>query len=295
MELMEIRSATQEEFRTAVDWAAAEGWNPGLNDTECYFAADPEGFFLGRVNGVVMAGISAVRYEGGFGFIGFFIVKKDYRGRGFGKHMWAHAMRWLGDCHNIGLDGVPEQQENYRRSGFHHAYENVRHELRVNVNTPGTCGKEKLGHKTGRVPRPISDWDLNEVLSYDSQFFPAPRTAFQRKWFTQTGGTGCATEDNQGITGLGYVRPCRSGMKIGPLHADSPGIAEAILDYLLRESHRMNAPALYLDIPRVNPHALAMARKYGMVPVFETARMYTSMIPPLQNRRIYGVTSFEIG
>jgi ribosomal protein S18 acetylase RimI-like enzyme len=289
---MEIWTATQEEFRTAVEWAAAEGWNPGLNDTECYFAADPEGFFLGRVDGVVMAGISAVRYEGGFGFIGFFIVKKEYRGRGFGKQMWAHAMGRLGDCHNTGLDGVPEQQENYRRSGFYHAYENIRHELRV--DTSGT-GMERSSDKAGPVPRPLSDWNLNDVLSYDSQFFPASRTAFQRKWFTQTGGTGCATGDNQGITGLGYLRPCRSGMKIGPLQADSPGIAEAILDFLLEEAKKMNATAVYLDIPRVNPHALDMVRNYGMIPVFETARMYTSMIPPIQNRRLYGVTSFEIG
>jgi hypothetical protein len=32
---------TQPELRIAVDWAADEGWNPGLNDAACFYAADP--------------------------------------------------------------------------------------------------------------------------------------------------------------------------------------------------------------------------------------------------------------
>ena len=31
---LKIRPLTREEFDVAVEWAAAEGWNPGLHDTE---------------------------------------------------------------------------------------------------------------------------------------------------------------------------------------------------------------------------------------------------------------------
>jgi hypothetical protein len=27
----------------AMEWAAAEGWNPGLNDADCFHIADPTG------------------------------------------------------------------------------------------------------------------------------------------------------------------------------------------------------------------------------------------------------------
>ena len=38
----------------AVDWAAAEGWNPGLHDAECLHAADPGGFLMAFVDGCLV-------------------------------------------------------------------------------------------------------------------------------------------------------------------------------------------------------------------------------------------------
>ena len=32
-----------DEISIAVNWAAAEGWNPGLADDACFAAVDPEG------------------------------------------------------------------------------------------------------------------------------------------------------------------------------------------------------------------------------------------------------------
>jgi len=33
-----------DEISIAVNWAAAEGWNPGFADDACFAAVDPEGF-----------------------------------------------------------------------------------------------------------------------------------------------------------------------------------------------------------------------------------------------------------
>jgi hypothetical protein len=41
------------EISTAVNWATAEGWNPGLADDACFAAADPEGFFIGELDGAL--------------------------------------------------------------------------------------------------------------------------------------------------------------------------------------------------------------------------------------------------
>jgi len=34
---------SRQELDLAVDWAAAEGWNPGLHDANCFYAIDPTG------------------------------------------------------------------------------------------------------------------------------------------------------------------------------------------------------------------------------------------------------------
>lgn len=69
-----IRTMTRGEIDMAVEWAAREGWNPGLHDANCYFAADPNGFLIGLLSSRPIATISVVKYGGGFGFLGFYIV-----------------------------------------------------------------------------------------------------------------------------------------------------------------------------------------------------------------------------
>jgi hypothetical protein len=52
---------------------------------------------------------------------------------------------------------------------------------------------------------------------------------------------------------------------------------------------------VFLDVPAVNQHAVAMAEKHSMEISFETARMYTIEQPQMQLKGIFGITSFEIG
>ena len=57
----------------------------------------------------------------------FYIIKSQYRGRGFGLQLWNAAMAYMGG-RNVGLDGVIAQQGNYRKSGFKLAYRSIRHQ-----------------------------------------------------------------------------------------------------------------------------------------------------------------------
>ena len=83
-----IRTMTPDEIGLALDWAAAEGWNPGLYDAAPFLAADPEGFLIGFLEDVPVAMISAVRYGKTFGFLGFYLVRPDRRGQGYGWAIW---------------------------------------------------------------------------------------------------------------------------------------------------------------------------------------------------------------
>jgi hypothetical protein len=57
---------SRREVDLAIDWAAAEGWNPGWHDADCFHAADPNGFLLGLLGNEPIATISAVRYGASF-------------------------------------------------------------------------------------------------------------------------------------------------------------------------------------------------------------------------------------
>ena len=59
---LRIRPMRPDEISIAVNWAAAEGWNPGFADDACFAAADPEGFFIGELKGALAATVSCVNY-----------------------------------------------------------------------------------------------------------------------------------------------------------------------------------------------------------------------------------------
>jgi hypothetical protein len=54
-----IRVMDRREIAIAGDWAAAEGWNPGLDDAACFATVDPNGFYIGELDGAAASTITA--------------------------------------------------------------------------------------------------------------------------------------------------------------------------------------------------------------------------------------------
>ncbi len=273
-----LHRMTEADLALALEWAAAEGWNPGPHDARCFYAADPEGFFLGERDGVPIGCVSAVRYGSGFGFLGLYIVKAEHRGQGFGLELWRAALDRLGD-RVIGLDGVVAQQENYRKSGFQLAFRNIR----------------QKGRGGGAAPPGLTDLaaiPIDEILRYDETAFPAQRTEFLKSWIGQPQAVALGLVDGRRLKGYGVLRACREGFKIGPLFADDEETADCVFSGLLA---RAPGAPVFLDTPEANPTAVALAARYAMTPVFETARMYKNGTPHMGLDRCFGVTTFELG
>ncbi|MGX1323531.1 ribosomal protein S18 acetylase RimI-like enzyme [Bradyrhizobium sp. USDA 377] len=279
MSELQIRNLRPEEISLAIDWAAAEGWNPGLSDAACFAVPDAQGFLVGEIDGEPVATVSCVNYDDRFAFLGFYIVRADLRGAGHGLRIWNAAIAHAG-ARVIGLDGVVAQQDNYKKSGFQLAYANIRYSGIVAV-PPAPAAVATLD----KVPFALVEAD-------DATVFPAKRSAFLRAWISAPGHVGRALLRDGKLAAWGVIRPCRSGYKIGPLVADDRAAAEKVAQTLLAS---VGNSEIFLDVPAVNHDAIALAESLGLKPVFETARMYTGPIPPLRIDRVFGVTSFELG
>lgn len=278
-----IKTMGRRDLDQAIDWAAAEGWNPGLHDGDCFYAADPNGFLMGVLGDEAIASLSVVKYDDSFGFLGFYIVKPEFRGQGYGFQLWQAGLAYLQGC-NIGLDGVIAQQANYLKSGFQLAYRNIRYQ----GISPDSAAPPLLA---GIVP--LSSVPIAAVIHYDQLFFPADRTAFLTGWLAQPESHRFGLIAQGALAGYGVIRRCRDGFKIGPLFADSPDFAEALWQALITQVP--SGQVVYLDVPEVNGAAIALAEQHGMTRVFETARMYTQTPPTLPIARMFGVTTFELG
>jgi len=276
-----IRTMNRKEIDITIEWAAKEGWNPGLYDADCYYSADPNGFLIGLLGDEPIATISVIKYGESFGFLGFYIVKPEYRGKGYGIQLWNAGLKYL-EGRNIGLDGVVAQQDNYKKSGFKLAYRNIRYK--------GVSGGDR--HQSSEIVQ-LSTLPFEIIDSYDRPFFPAKRSQFIKSWINQPDSHALGIMQNGKLAGYGVIRQCRSGYKIGPLFAENPELAESL--FLALKTRIKPSEPVYLDTPEVNQAAVTLAERYNMTVSFETARMYTGVVPDMPLDHLFGVTSFEIG
>jgi len=276
---MSIRVMNLEDLEIVLAWAADEGWNPGLNDAQAFYKADPEGFFVKEVDGAPVAAISVVNHDPNFAFLGLYLCRPEYRGQGHGLEIWqagiAHA-----DTRSIGLDGVPEQQGNYARSGFVKYGSSVRYEGNFDVNPDP------------RV-RAARAQDMPKLVELDGFSCGIERERFAQAWFSRVSDRQTMVlREGADITGFATFRRCRAGSKIGPLYAGSESDAWALL-----ASNPYSSPDKpdFIDVQDQNGALAELLRGSGFEPVFETARMFRGAPPVTQPARFQAIATMELG
>jgi hypothetical protein len=270
---------SREELELAVEWAAREGWNPGLNDAAAFFAADPGGFFVAEAEGEVVGAIAAVSYGRDFGFIGLYIVRPGMRGRRCGLMLAERAAAHLAG-RTIGVDGVLGKQRQYAKFfGLQFAHRNIR------------FGGVVAGDLAGDDFVDLRSVPIEDILAFDRRYFPGPRDAFLRAWLAMPNAVGYACVAD-GLRGYGVIRQCREGFKVGPLFAETAEAGERL--FLALCTHA-KGQTVFLDVPEINATGVAMAANHGLREVFATARMYRGSAPELPMDGIFGVTTFELG
>ncbi len=277
------------------EWANREGWNPGRYDGPCFHDADPEGMLLAELHGEPVATISCVRHSDDFGFVGQYIVKPEFRGRGFGLRLWTAGMAQLAG-RNVGLDGVLDQVANYEKSGFRFSHHHIRY------------GGTLAGRSSPGLVR-LDAVPFADMFAYDRDCFPAAREAFLRSWLAQPESASLGVLRDGKLAGFAVARKAVEGFKIGPLFADDAPAAEALLLGLAKE---VGGPVV-IDVPDAtfHPTAEVLVRKLGLMEVFRCARMYTRGRPAHgaavkpgfagdrprgeAERKVFGTTSLELG
>lgn len=273
-----FRTATLAELRLIVDWAAAEGWNPGLDDAEAFHSADPQGFFVAVDQAdAPIAAISIVNHNEAFAFLGLYIVHLEHRGKGIGLELWTHALAHAGS-RTVGLDGVEDQQSNYAVSGFRHAGGTTRY----SGNVVGVT------HESIELTRPEH---VSTLIGLEAEASGVEKPAYMRAWFGRTDHrVTLVTHEGGEIRGLCTVRRCRDGAKVGPLIADDADVARRLIDH----AATLFEGPLIIDVPDTAKPLIDLSQAYGLTAGFQTARMYRGR-PIFGNSDIYAVATLELG
>lgn len=272
-----FRTATVTEIAQMLDWAAQEGWNPGIDDAQAFHAADPDGFFVAEHDGQPIAAISVVNHSDRFAFLGLYLCRPDYRGMGIGFALWQHALKHAGNrC--IGLDGVPAQQANYALSGF----------VRTGF-TQRFCGT--LQPAPLELPLATAQ-DFDALHRLDVMANGVGRPRFLRAW-TQVSHSRKTVLLKRGaaITGFATARACRTGCKIGPIVASN---ARDALYLAGQAAASLQAGSVIIDVPDPSITFARMLADQGFTETFRTARMYLGDAPTPAST-LMAVATLELG
>lgn len=275
--MIEFGPASLFEIEQMLDWAAAEGWNPGLDDAAAFQAADPAGFFVARVGGGAVGSISVVNHSDRFSFLGLYIVRPEFRGKGIGKALWDHAVKHA-EGRTIGLDGVSEQQDNYARSGFIIAGATERfHGMIEGKPVPAA--------------RCASAQDTASLVQQEARHSSVLKPAFLNAWYTKRPSRKTwLIKGPNGIEGQATIRHCHTGSKIGPLCANDISVARMLI---LHCASQANGP-LSIDVPSHDEGLRGLCLSLGLLPNFETARMYKGTAPA-PTTPVFAVATLELG
>ena len=274
----EFRVAGIGDVRTMLDWAEAEGWNPGLDDAEAFLAADPSGFFIAQVDGAPVAAISVVNHSDAFAFLGLYICRREFRGQGIGFALWKHALDHAGS-RTVGLDGVAAQEANYAKSGFVRSGATVRYEGCI----------EPLD---ATIVRDLQPTDVPAILKLDADANKFSRTAFLAAWLTPTNlRKSVVLSSGPALTGFATIRRCHAGVKIGPVVAPDPETAFALMRAVLL---RLPSTRVIADVPSGNTAFSTLLAREGFSETFATARMYRGR-GPSQSAALMAIATMELG
>lgn len=298
-----IRPLTPADIPTVTAWAQQEGFAPGAGDVAIYRQTDRQGLWVGWLDGEPVGCIAGVRYNASYGFIGLFLVVPEHRGNGYGVALWRHALEHLKDVPCIGLEAALDRVEDYGGWGFQPA------SITTRWQQPGGDGPVRaipMGslQPAATGPAPTPSWCLltgeaipeEAVQRFDALREPSPRPHFLHQWLHHPSGTVHALLDREGLChGFGRIRPCLlkegEGWRIGPLVADHPAAARALMEGLLQ---RHSGPVL-IDGPGANPQVALVLGNLGFEPLAQTLRMYRGPAPQVSLADVYGLACLELG
>ena len=229
-------------------------------------------------------------------------MKKEHRGKGYGRQIWDTAWKSLDHNCTVVLDGVNKMVPTYEFLGFQSVWKtsiamvDLTKVIKIlsSVNTP-----------PGVSCVPIRTVDFEKIFEYDTSVFGASRRILLEKYVNLPGSLSWTAVNEKGdVLGYNLVRQfiIEGGKFIlcmAPLYADNDVVAKALFKvatetYLAIDAiEGSNITFFYSDSGSYGDHASRMVVELEPVKIFSTMqRMFTKGSPPgTQISKMYGLFS----
>jgi GNAT superfamily N-acetyltransferase len=227
----------------------AAGWNQTEADWRRFLDLQADGCFVAELDGTAV-GTTTTCVFGDVAWVAMVLVDAAVRGRGVGRALLDHALRFLDDAgvSTVRLDATPLGQPLYEKLGFTAQYRVARYE-----GVP--CGGPSVPDVV-----PIGDDDLDAVLQLDWAVTGAGRGKLLRRLLEEHGEAGRCVHGRGIVGGFLLARPGARAVQVGPCVASA-----AAGPVLLGDAcNRYGGRRVFADIPVDNAAAAGLAEAEGL-------------------------------
>ena len=256
--MMEIRHFTAEDIPFALEQTSREGWFTCAGAFESYLDHDPNGNFIGWMNGDRAGMITTTRYVTS-AWIGNLIVPPKLRSRGVGRRLMQHALDHLQSAgmRTIRLDGDPPGLALYRSLGFVDECESLRFRFKSR-DSSAVSGVE-----------PLAPAHMKHVLEFDASRFGDDRARLLEMLYLRGKSAFIAWRDSA-VSGYVFTEETGLGLRIAPCVATDTETAKRLLQAV---SSRAGSQMVTLGILEANRAGRKLLDSLGFRPMPSCRRM----------------------
>lgn len=248
--MLKIRTMTLDDIPAGMYLKNQAGWNQTPSDWRRFIHLQPDGCFVGELDGRIVATTSVCVLDA-VGWIGMVLVEEPMRRQGIGSKMVEHSLKYLDDrgVQTARLDATPAGLCIYERFEFSVDYEILRME--------GVASPQK-----------IDDWvvgvnpeRLGDVCRFDREVRGMNRYRLLESLHAQSPQGMQAVFSNGDVSGYVSYRTGMVATQIGPSVVRNDEIGAALADAALA---RCAGQRVFMDIPAENDSAIRWAQSRGL-------------------------------
>lgn len=237
------------------------GWNQTEVDWRIFL--DLGRVFAVRDRGRVIATAATLPYGGKFAWISMVLIAGEYRRRGLATRLMERCIETITASGLVPvLDATPAGRTVYLGLGFQDSWPFQRMLLKERVKAAEDISSLAV--------EPVTDKDWNELCTYDAKWFGADRSAVLSRLRGRLPEAEALVRRSGEIAGFLLGRRGRRAVQIGPLVADDPETAAALLEYAAGAV----AVPVYIDVMDDKAALIEQLRSTGFV----HERPYTRMM-----------------